>query len=151
MRLSKTRSPNFQQNLPASRLKKVLSDLKEAKDIEGAVLIEGKGAIIACDLPDGTNYEAEIPKILALIEELGDYALSKRGKTMFAQCIFDYNGCKMLVKRLKNFTLLVMLQKRGYIGLAMLDIENSIRRIDEILGDNYSYALQLSDLAYEPH
>jgi hypothetical protein len=53
---------------------------------------------------------------------------------MFAQRIFEYNGFKVLAKKLRDkLTLLVLLRKRGYVSLAMLDIENSIRRIDEIM------------------
>jgi predicted regulator of Ras-like GTPase activity (Roadblock/LC7/MglB family) len=115
-------------------LKKVVSDLRKGSDIEGAVIVDEKEAIIACDLPESTNYEAEIPEILAIFEEDG-YAPSEHQKGMFAQSIFDYNGYKVLAKKLKKkLTLLVLLKKRGYISLAMLDIENSIRRIYEILG-----------------
>lgn len=115
-------------------LKKVVSDLRKGSDIEGAVIVDGREEIIACDLPEGTNYEAEIPEILAMLEEDG-YAPGEHQKGLFAQRIFDYNGYKVLAKKLKDkLTLLVLLKKRGYISLAMLDIENSIRRIYEILG-----------------
>jgi predicted regulator of Ras-like GTPase activity (Roadblock/LC7/MglB family) len=146
MSLKNIQYSSTQKNLATSRIKKVLSDLKEASDIEGVVLVEGKDSIIASDLPDSTNYKLEIPEILAMFKELGGYTLGKRCNSMFAHCIFDYNGCKILAKRLKNFTLLVMLQKRGYIGLAMLEIENSIRRIDEILGGTHSNTFRLADL-----
>jgi len=132
------------ENLPKSLLKDVLSDLKEANDIEGAVLVDGKDIIVACDLPANAQYEAEIPKILERIEELGGFALNENSKYMFSHCIFDYDGCKILAKRLRNLTLLVMLQKQGYIGLAMLDIENSIRRIDEILNRTDPHAIKIT-------
>lgn len=117
-------------------LKKVVSDLRKGSDIEGAVIVDEKEAIIACDLPESTNYEAEIPEILAMLKGEDGYAPSKHQKGMFAQNIFDYNGHKVLAKKLKEkLTLLVLLKKRGYISLAMLDIENSIRIIYEILGE----------------
>lgn len=115
-------------------LKDVVSDLRQGSDIEGAVIVYGREEIIACDLPESTNYEAEIPEILALLKEDG-YSSSEHDKGMFSQHILDYNGYKVLAKKLKEkLTLLVLLKKRGYISLAMLDIENSIRRIYEILG-----------------
>jgi len=130
MRMSK-----IEEDQAVLRLKDVVSDLRKGSDIEGAVIVDGKEAIIACDLPVGTNYEREIPEILALLEEEHGYAPSEHHKVMFAQRIFDYNGYKVLAKKLKEkLTLLVLLQKRGYISLAMLDIENSIRKINEILG-----------------
>ncbi len=123
---------NVQENRPTSRLKEVISDLKEGRDIEGALLVDEEDAIIASALPENTNYEAELPEILAL---LGERKCS--GGThnmMFAQHVFDYNGFKILAQKLRDkLTLLVLLQKRGYVSLAMLDIENTIRRMEEIL------------------
>lgn len=117
----------------ASRLKDVISELREGSDIDGAVLIGEKDAIIAYDLPPNGNFEGDIPEILAILEELGGLA-QEHDNVMFAQRIFDFNGHKILAKKLKDqLTLLVLMQKRGYVSLAMLDIENSIRRIHEIL------------------
>jgi hypothetical protein len=53
---------------------------------------------------------------------------------MFKQYIAEYNGHKILSKKIRNgITLLLLLGKKGYTSLAMLDIENSTRKIDEIL------------------
>lgn len=134
MKLEEIRWSNFRGNRRTSRIKEVLSDLKKGSDIEGAMLIEGNDAIIACDLPARANYDKEIPEVLAMLEELCGQTTNELNEVMFAQQIFDFNGHKILAKKLKDkLTLLVMMQKRGYISLAMLDIENSIRRIDEIL------------------
>ena len=128
------RKSDFQGNRPTSRLKEVISDLKEGRDIEGALLVDEEDAIIASALPENTNYEAEIPEILALLEERHRFSSIENHKAMFAQRIFEYNGFKVLAKKLRDkLTLLVLLRKRGYVSLAMLDIENSIRRIDEVM------------------
>lgn len=129
-----TRIPNLNDGRPMSRLRKVISDLIEGSDIEGAVLVDGKEEIIACDLPKNTTYKDEIHEILELLEERDCPVPNEYNNVMFAQSILDYNGCKILAKKLKDkITLLVLLRKRGYISLAMLEIENSIRRIDEII------------------
>lgn len=53
--------------------------------------------------------------------------------TIYGHTIKDHNGVKILIKELENdLTLFVILQKYGYISLAMIDIENSIRSIEEI-------------------
>lgn len=128
------RTSDFQENRPTSRLEEVISDLKEGRDIEGALLVDEEDAIIASALPENPKYEAEIPEILALLEERDRLSPIKNNKTMFAQRIFEYNGFKVLAKKLRDkLTLLVLLRKRGYVSLAMLDIENSIRRINEIM------------------
>ena len=144
MDLEESRWPNTLENLPPSRLRKVLSDLIEASDIEGAILVEGKDSIIAYDLPDKTIDDTEIHKILAMLEESNDSPPIKNDNFIFTQSIFDYNGCKILAKRSGNLILLVMLQKQGYVGLAMLEIENSIRRIREILEGTYPNDFRLS-------
>ncbi len=132
--LEDIRKSDFEENDPLSRLEKVISDLKEGRDIEGALLVDEEDAIIACALPENTHYEAEIPKILALLEKRGYHVKNENHKVMFAQHIFEYNGYKILAKKLKDkLILLVMMKKRGYVSLAMLDIENTIRRIDEII------------------
>lgn len=128
------RTSSFQENRPTSMLKEVISDLKEGRDIEGALLVDEEDDIIASALPENPKYEAEIPEILALLEKFDSSSPIKNHNTMFAQRIFEYNGFKVLAKKLRDkLTLLVLLRKRGYVSLAMLDIENSIRRIDEIM------------------
>ena len=128
------RQSDFQENLAISRLKQVISDLNKISDIKGAALVEGIDDVITCDLPSSTDYEKDISEILRLLEEGDGYTINRQREVMFAHRILDYNGYKVLVKKLGNrFTLLVMLQKRGYVSVAMLDIENSIRRIDDII------------------
>jgi predicted regulator of Ras-like GTPase activity (Roadblock/LC7/MglB family) len=114
-------------------LEKVVADLRQGSDINGAALVEGNDSIIACDLPGEGNSGIEIPEILSMIERWNASSLGGQNGGMFSQCILDYNGNKVIAKRMKNLTLLVMLQSQGYVGLAMLDIENSVRRIHEIM------------------
>lgn len=129
------RWPDFQGNGSISGLEKVVSDLKEGSDIDGAVLVEGRDSIIACNLPDGRDSREVIPDILSMIDRWCASSIGNQHSSMFSQYVLDYNGNKIIAKRLKNLTLLVMMQKQGYIGLAMLDIENSVRRINEIIRD----------------
>lgn len=132
------------QDEKASRLKKVISELIEGADIEGAALVDFEDSIIACDLPDDKNYKDEIHGILEFIELTFDSKLDLQNEYVFGHKVFEYNGFKVLAKKLKDkLILLVMLRKRGYVSLAMLDVENSIRMIDEILEGyipKYTYA-----------
>lgn len=132
------------QNDKASRLKKVISDLKEGADIEGAALVDYEDSIIAYDLPNDKNYKDEIHGILEFIDRTFDSQQDLQNESIFSHLVFEYNGFKVLTKKLKDkLTLLVMLRKRGYVSLAMLDVENSVRMIEEILEGympRYSYA-----------
>jgi predicted regulator of Ras-like GTPase activity (Roadblock/LC7/MglB family) len=122
------------EKVPQLRLKEVISELKDGVDIEGAVLVNESDEIIACAFSKSTNYESEMHEIMALFEELNDLTCDKSQDAFFAQRILDYNGFKILAKKLKDkLTLLVILKKRGYLSLAMLEIENSTRKIHEIL------------------
>ena len=129
--------PNFQENRSVSMLKKVVSDLKEGSDIMGAALIDEDHSMITFDLPENESYKSDIPEILALLKGTNPSSTKVHRNCMFMPSILDYNGCRILAQKLTNdLTLLVMLQKQGYMGLAMLEIENSIRRIQEILEVN---------------
>ncbi len=124
----------IEEQQPKPGLKEVISDLKRGSDIEGAILVDEKDVIIATALPENKNYERDIPEILEMLEKGFSSALNERDNLMFAQQIFDFNGFKVLAKKLRDkLTLLVLLKKQGYISLAMLDIENSVRKIDEIM------------------
>ena len=121
-------------------LRKVISDLSEVEDIEGAVLVEGRDEIIAGNFPDTTDYKKEISEILQMLEDTTDSEKIENQNHIFEHSILDYNGLKILAKKLKErLTLLVVIHNRGYISLAMLDIENSIRKINEILQGHSTY------------
>jgi hypothetical protein len=103
-----------------SRLKKVISDLKEGADIEGAALVDFEDSIIAYDLPNDENYKDEIHGILEFIELTFDSRQDLKNESIFTHKVFEYNGFKVLAKKIKDrLTLLVMLRKRGYVSLAL--------------------------------
>lgn len=123
------------EKLSTAHLKKVLSDLKEASDIEEAVLIGEKNRIIACAPTQKKNHEAEILKILAQLRDWSTFTPGKHNGGMFAHHVLDYNGSKIVAAKCGNdLILFVMLQKHGYISIAMLELENSVREIKRILG-----------------
>lgn len=117
-------------------LKGILSNLRNISDVQGAILIDGKNSILAYDMQNGMNPLEYLHGITRILDEERRLTIKKKTKRLFIQHIFDYNGCKVLAKKIKELTLLVMLEKRGYISLAMLDIENSVREIENILKSN---------------
>ena len=119
---------------PNIMLKDVISEIKEGGDVEGAALINEKNEIIISTFSKETEYDKCIPEILALMKALKSPDLCSSSDTFFTQRIFDQNGFKILAKNIMDgYILLVFLKKRGYISLAMLDIENSTIRINQIL------------------
>jgi predicted regulator of Ras-like GTPase activity (Roadblock/LC7/MglB family) len=125
---------DMHENISIILLKKIISDLRDETDIEGVCIVDQNDEIIASDLPETSHYESDITEIMQLINEGDGYSAYEQSKVLFSQRILDYNGCKILAKKIRDkLTLLVMIHKRGYISLAMLDIENSIRKIDEVM------------------
>ncbi len=111
----------------------VLSNLRKIDDIHGSMLVLGNNSIFASDMPDFMDPDDYFHGIMNVLNEKGMFDLNKVNRKLFGHHIFDYNGYKVLAKKIRNFTLLVMLKKMGYVGLAMLDIENSAREIDQIM------------------
>ncbi|UCG70494.1 MAG: hypothetical protein JSV09_05620 [Thermoplasmata archaeon] len=123
------------QNKPLnSNINRVISDLKEGSDIEGVVLVEGRDKIIECNMPYEKFCKVEIPELIDTLESRNRLSFNHNHNGILEQYVIDYNEYKVLAKKLENdLTLLVLLQNRGYVSLAMLDIEISTRRISEIL------------------
>lgn len=117
-----------------SRLVDVVINLKRGDDIKGAVLVEGDSDIIVLDTSWDPSYKNEIPNIMKLLNHDTRFTLDEEQKGIFSHHVFDYNGLMIMARRLMDrFTLLVVLKKHPYISLASLDLENSTRRITEIL------------------
>jgi hypothetical protein len=132
MRFPKDLSPI--KNTTSFQLNKVISRLKEAGDIQGVALIQGNDSILAYDFPQYKNDKADIQNIIKLLKQAKDSNHTSHHKTHLNHNIINYNGARVLAKKLKNNRfLLVMLHKRGYVNFALMDIENSIGMIDEIM------------------
>ena len=115
------------------QLKKVVSDLKDGEDVEGAFLIGEGDCVIACELTNKNN-DYDLRKILTLINKTSSAPVHPTGDMIFTCAEFDYNGSRILGKKLDDtLTLFVMLKKRSYVSLAMLNLENTVRKIDNIL------------------
>jgi predicted regulator of Ras-like GTPase activity (Roadblock/LC7/MglB family) len=130
--MDKKESDNFDLN-KRLQLKKVVSELRDGEDVEGAFLVGERHRVIACELKDN-NSDYDIRKILNLINNTSSTSKLPMNDSIFTCTDFDYNGSRILGKKLDDkLTLFVMLKKRSYVSLAMLNFENTIRKIDNIL------------------
>jgi hypothetical protein len=124
----------FYEKESLTRLSEVISNIKDGDDIEGAILINERDDTIVSAFSNSINHKIKMTEIIALLDALKDPMIGKTNDTFFTQRIFDYNGLKVLTKNImERLTLLVFLKKRCYISLVMLDVENSTRRIHEIM------------------
>ncbi len=127
----------FQRKQLPPEIKNILSDLSERKDILGAVLVKGDMGIVACDLPVYDHETPDILDFLAMMENWGAYPRRVPKNSLFPQLIREGSGFKIFAKRMSgDLTLFVMTQSSGYIGLATMDIENTIQKIKKILKEN---------------
>jgi hypothetical protein len=124
----------FYEKESLTRLSEVISNIKDGDDIEGAILINERDDTIVSAFSNSINRKIKMTEIISLLYSLKDPMIGKTNDTFFTQRIFDYNGLKVLTKNImERLTLLVFLKKRCYISLVMLDVENSTRRIHEIM------------------
>ena len=129
--LSKVSTANNRTS--SNLLNNVISDLKAKSDIEGAVLMNGVGQVIARALPRGSISALGLSELLPRLMELSFETTNKTPHIMFSHLVSEHNGRKILARYVKeDLFLLVLLQKSCYMGPAMLDMENSILRIQEI-------------------
>jgi hypothetical protein len=115
-------------------LRSIISDLTRNAEIEGAVLLDEEETVIISDLPNGESYIQNIQNLISGFEDWESSSSNGFYNLMFKQFSSEFNGYKIISKRIKNgMTLMVMMGKKGYTSLAMLDIENSTRKIEEII------------------
>jgi hypothetical protein len=125
--------PTHHNNQQIVQLRKVVADLKEGEDVEGAVLMGERDFFIACELKSRIHND-DIRSELALINRISVTSNDDCDESIFT-CQEHYcNGFKVLSKKVKEkMTLYVVLKKPSYMSLVMLDFENTIRMIDRIL------------------
>lgn len=120
--------------MASSMLNNVISDLKSKSDIQGAVLINGGGHIIARALPNINISRLKLSELLPRLMEQNLETTNNARHIMFPHIVSEHNGRTILARYVKkDLFLLVFLQKSCYMGPAMLDMENSFLRIQEIL------------------
>jgi hypothetical protein len=116
-------------------IRDVLSDLSQRRDVIGAVIVKGNMGIVACDLPQEKQDTPDMPEVLAMFENWGAYPRRIPKHSLFPQLVKDGNGFKVFAKRLpEDLTLFVIMRSSGYVGIDTLEIERTIKKIKESLG-----------------
>lgn len=127
-----TRHPRISNR--SSRLGNVMTDLKDRSDIGGAVLINREGRVLAGAMSHETISNSGLSELLPELTDIScDHAPSGQG-FMFPTIITEHRGHRILARSVReDLYLLVLLHDSCYMGLTMLDMENSIMRIRDIL------------------
>jgi predicted regulator of Ras-like GTPase activity (Roadblock/LC7/MglB family) len=125
-------------------LEDIMNKLVSIADVHGAAIIRTDGSIISWqskDNGDNGNPKQYIDSVMDYIASVLERNIDHHIDGMFMESIVDFNGSKLLTHRIrKNIMLLLVLDKKAYIGLTMLDVEGCLQDINSALGSsNWDY------------
>jgi predicted regulator of Ras-like GTPase activity (Roadblock/LC7/MglB family) len=122
-------------------LQDILTKLVTITDVKIAVIMKTNGSIISWKTRNNGN-KGKSKEYIECIKNhiLNDYRdnLPCHKDGMFREAIFDYNGSKLLTTMInKDILLLLVIEKRAYVGLTMLDVEGCLQCLDSIFENEY--------------
>ncbi len=119
-----------------------MSKLVLTSDVSGAAIVKADGSVISWLSDNGTEPTQYIDFISAAYQK----SIHSYKDGMFAESITDYNGHKILMGRIRaDVVLLLVLDKRAYLGLAMLNMEGCLREMDQALDEHCSQVCETFD------
>ena len=127
-------------------LEELMSRLVSISDVSGAGVIRADGSIVSWHAENGIKPKQYIDYILKVMSATNQENVYNSQHSMFTESIQDYNGHKILTSRIRTDVLLFMvLEKRAYLGLTMLDVECCLEEIDQALEEDCSYVYENHD------
>ncbi|MEE9152437.1 MAG: hypothetical protein V3U20_11495, partial [Thermoplasmata archaeon] len=115
-------------------LNEITVELASISDVSGAGILKADGSVVAWHTNDGLKPSPYIDFMRDFLTRDHQKNAQNYKHGMFKQSILDYNGHKILLSRIRpDIMLLLLLDKRAYLGLTMLDMEGCIREIDKVL------------------
>jgi predicted regulator of Ras-like GTPase activity (Roadblock/LC7/MglB family) len=120
-----------------SKWEDMIRELISISDVRGAAIVGMDGSIICCNSSNGTDMNQYIDLVTTkFLRKIPDY-----NQGMFNESIVDYNGHKILLTGLKpGMILLLVVEKKAYLGLTMLDVECCLRNMDNSQSDHYAFS-----------
>ncbi len=117
----------------------ITGKLVSKSDVSGAAILRADGSVISWHTKDGTEPKQDIDFMLDFLVQDHQKNIHYWKSGMFTESILNYNGHKILSSRIReDMMLILVLDKRAYVGLAMLDMEGCLREIDEALDERCS-------------
>jgi hypothetical protein len=106
-------------------------------DVMGAGLMGKDGSVLSWrskDCAEPTKYFNQFSKNTS---ELHNDKMYPKRNGMFAYSIYNYNGNKILFRYIAdNLLLMLILDKRAFIGITMLDIEGCLSDIEMLINES---------------
>ena len=110
-----------------------MSKVVSIPEVEGAAIVRSDSSVIACCTKNGIKpgYYKDFMST-TYQNNIHDY---KEG--IFKEYMQSHNGHKILISRVReDVNLLLVLDKKAYVGLIMLDMECCLREIDDALDEH---------------
>lgn len=127
-------------------IEELMSRLVSISDVSGAGVIRADGSIVSWHAEEGIKPEQYINYILKVMAMKNQENVYKSQHSMFTESVQDYNGHKILTSRIREDKLLLLvLDKRAYLGLTMLDVECCLGDIGKALDEGCSSICETPD------
>jgi predicted regulator of Ras-like GTPase activity (Roadblock/LC7/MglB family) len=124
----------------------MMSKLLSISDVKGAGVVRADGSIVSWCAKDDVKPTQYIDYILNLMPATNQKSIDNFQHSMFTESITNYNGVKILTSRIREDKLLLLvLDKRAYLGLTMLDVECCLGDIDKVLDESCSSICETRD------
>jgi predicted regulator of Ras-like GTPase activity (Roadblock/LC7/MglB family) len=115
-------------------LEKIMNKLLAISDVSGAGIVKMDGSVISWQMEDVTDPTQYVDFMMDFLSFSKGNNVDNYKHGMFTQKIVDYNGHKILMSKVKaDMMLMLLLDKKAYLGLTMLDMEGFLREIDLVL------------------
>lgn len=103
-------------------------------DVNGAAILRTDGSVISLRSKDNGKPKQYTDLITDYILSVYQSNIYNYTEGMFVEQIIDYNGSKILTHKIRDdIMLLLVLEKRAYLGLTMLNVEGCLQDIDSAL------------------
>lgn len=113
----------------------VLKGLKKTGDVEGSSVVSRDGLVIASDLSNNVDGET-FAAMSAAMEGAAETAVSEIQKGKLNEILVDSDKGKLVTLGAGRLAILVALAKsEANLGLVLLEMRKSAKRISNILGD----------------
>jgi len=116
---------------------RITRELVLISDVDEAGIIKEDGSIISWHPHQDIKPNPLIDFTLDFISKNNLTCSQELKMGMFTQAVMDFNGHKMLISKIKpDIILMLLLKKRAYLGLTMLDLEGCLREINKAMNKN---------------
>ena len=124
-------------------LDEVMSKLVSIPDVSGAAILRADGSLVSWRTKNGEKPTEDIEFINRSISAAHLKNINSLKSGLFKELILDYNGHKIFISKIREDAMLLLLvNKKAYLGLTMLDVEGCLREVDKAFDECYLPALK---------